>query len=223
MRWNGEKWEGDVPDGGWPPDAKHAFIMKPEGHARIFGAGLADGPFPEHYEPWESPVTNLLHPDQSISPAFKIWNSEMDSQGSRDRYPIVGTTYRVSEHWQTGAMTRNLPWLAELQPDMFVEMSRELAWEKGIENGDKVLVESARGAIEAVAVVTRRMQPFQRARAGRASGWYALALGLQGTGHRRQRQRADSACGRCQYDDPRNQGVPMRCQQNRLERRCGNV
>jgi formate dehydrogenase major subunit len=164
VRWNGEKWEGDVPDGGWPPDAKYAFIMRTGGHARLFGAGRADGradgPFPEHYEPWESPVENLLHPGQSTNPVFKIWDSEMDHRGGRERYPLVGTTYRVSEHWQTGAMTRNLPWLAELQPEMFVEMSHELAAERGIANGEKVLVESARGAIEAVAVVTQRFRPF---------------------------------------------------------------
>jgi formate dehydrogenase major subunit len=162
VRWTGPetKWEGDVPDGGWPPEAKHAFIMKPEGHARIFGAGRADGPFPTHYEPWESPVDNLLYPEQSTSPAFKIWDSEMDQQGGREQYPLVGTTYRLSEHWQSGAMTRNLPWLAEMQPDMFVEMSPELAAERGIQNGEKVMVESARGAIEAVAMVTRRMRPL---------------------------------------------------------------
>ena len=163
IRWTGPetKWEGDVPDGGWPPDAKHAFIMKPEGHARIFGAGRADGPFPTHYEPWESPVDNLLYPNQNINPAFKIWDSEMDYQGDRDRYPLVGTTYRLSEHWQSGAMTRNQPWLAEMQPNMFVEMGPELAAEKGIQNGETVIVESARGSIEAVAMVTRRMRPLQ--------------------------------------------------------------
>ncbi len=160
VRWNGEKWEGDVPDGGWPPEAKHAFIMKPEGHAHIFGPGRADGPFPTHYEPWESPVDNLLYPNQNINPAFKIWDSEMDYQGARDQYPLVGTTYRVSEHWQSGAMTRNQPWLAEMQPNMFVEMSPELAAEKGIYNGEKVIVESARGSIEAVAMVTRRIRPL---------------------------------------------------------------
>ena len=162
IRWTGPetKWEGDVPDGGWAPEAKHAFIMKPEGHARIFGPGRADGPFPTHYEPWESPVDNLLYPDQNISPAFKIWDSEMDYQGTRDRYPLVGTTYRLSEHWQSGAMTRNQPWLAEMQPNMFVEMSPELAAEKGIQNGDRAIVESARGSIEAVAMVTRRMRPL---------------------------------------------------------------
>jgi formate dehydrogenase major subunit len=162
IRWNGAeaKWEGDVPDGGWPPADKHAFIMKPEGHARIFGPGNADGPFPTHYEPWESPVDNLLYPAQGISPAFKIWASEMDYHGDRAQYPLVGTTYRVSEHWQSGAMTRNQAWLAEMQPNMFVEMSPELAAERGIENGETVMVESARGAIEAVAIVTRRMRPL---------------------------------------------------------------
>jgi formate dehydrogenase major subunit len=160
IRWNGEKWEGDVPDGGWPPEEKHAFIMKPEGHARIFGPGSADGPFPTHYEPWESPVENLLYPHQNINPAFKIWASEMDRQGGPQQYPLVGTTYRLSEHWQSGAMTRNLPWLAEMQPNMFVEVSPELAAERGIQNGEKVIVESARGSIEAVAMVTRRMRPL---------------------------------------------------------------
>jgi len=163
VRWTGPdtKWEGDVPDGGWAPEDRHAFIMKPEGYARLFGAGRADGPLPEHYEPWESPVANVLHKDQSISPAFKLWDSEMDQRGDAQQYPLVGTTYRVSEHWQSGAMTRNLPWLVEMQPEMFVEMSPDLAQEKNIKNGEQVTVESARGSIKAVAIVTRRLQPFK--------------------------------------------------------------
>jgi formate dehydrogenase major subunit len=157
IRWNGKKWEGDVPDGGWPPREKLAFIMRRGGRARIFGPSMADGPFPEHYEPWESPVANSLH-IQGINPA--LWDLEMDAKGATNAYPLVGTTYRVSEHWQTGAMTRNVPWLAEMQPDMFVEMSPELAAERNIKNGEQVIVESARGAIEATAVVTRRFRPF---------------------------------------------------------------
>jgi formate dehydrogenase major subunit len=162
IRWTGPdtKWEGDVPDGGWAPDAKYAFIMKPEGHSRIFGAGRADGPLPEHYEPWESPQENLLHPDNPLNPVLKGWKSEMDKRSDPEKYPIVATTYRVTEHWQTGAMTRNLPWLAEMQPDMFVEMSVQLAEEKGIKNGEKVIIENTRGSIEAVAIVTRRLRPF---------------------------------------------------------------
>ncbi len=163
IRWDEgrRRWEGDVPDGGWPPGAKHAFIMIREGHARIFGPGLADGPFPEHYEPWESPVHNLLHEGQDCNPVAKIWRSEMDRRGGPERYPLVATTYRVTEHWQSGAMTRNVPWLVEMQPEMFVEMSRELAADRGISNGDRVVVESARGSIEAVAVVTPRIRPFR--------------------------------------------------------------
>ena len=157
IRWTGEKWEGDVPDGGWPPGEKLAFIMRRGGRARILGPSMADGPFPEHYEPWESPAINPLH-IQGVNPA--LWDLELDAKGATHAYPIVGTTYRVSEHWQSGAMTRNLPWLAEMQPDMFVELSPELAAEKGIRNGERVTVESARGSIEAVAIVTRRFRPF---------------------------------------------------------------
>lgn len=159
--WDAEakKWIGDVPDGGTPPNTIHAFIMKPEGHARIFGFGRADGPFPEHYEPWESPVINILSRTQ-INPATKVWASAMDYKGEASQYPIVASTYRLTEHMQAGAMTRNLPWLVELQPELFVEMSEELATEKGISPGDRVIVESARGQVEGVAIVTKRFRPF---------------------------------------------------------------
>jgi formate dehydrogenase-N alpha subunit len=158
ITWNAteKKWEGDVPDGGWPPGERLPFIMRRGGRARVFGPSMADGPFPEHYEPWESPVINPLH-RQETSPV--LWDLETDAKGATHTFPLVGTTYRVSEHWQTGAMTRNLPWLAEMQPEMFVEISRELAAERGIENGEKVIVESARGSIEAVAMVTSRLRP----------------------------------------------------------------
>jgi len=157
------RWEGDVPDGGWPPMSQEGtrlpFIMTSEGRGHLFAPGeaLKDGPMPEHYEPWESPVDNLLSGTQS-DPAVTIWKSLV--KGNVSKYPIVATTYRVSEHWQAGQMTRNLPWLVELMPEMFVEVSEELAAEKGIKNGRMVIVESARGKIEAVAVVTRRFTPF---------------------------------------------------------------
>ncbi len=159
IRWNAadQKWEGDVPDGGWPPGEKLAFIMRRGGRARIFGPSMADGPFPEHYEPWESPVVNPLHQQATIP---TLWDLEGDAKGTPHAFPLVGTTYRVSEHWQTGAMTRNLPWLAEMQPEMFVELSPELAAVRGIANGEKVVVESARGKIGAVALVTPRFHPF---------------------------------------------------------------
>ena len=161
---NQKRWVGnDVPDfkaDSAPGEHMGPFIMNPEGVARLFAPAMADGPFPEHYEPWESPVKNRLSGTQ-FNPAFKIWASEMDRRGEPVRYPIVATTYRLSEHMQAGAMTRNLPWLVELQPELFVEMSRELAAEKGIDNGDPVTVESARGRVRAVAVVTSRFKPFQ--------------------------------------------------------------
>jgi formate dehydrogenase-N alpha subunit len=164
--WKDGKWVGDVPDGGWPPMAvdpagtRWPFIMRNEGFARLFGMGMADGPFAEHYEPWESPVSNIISKTQ-ISPVFLKGASADSQRGSPDKYPIIATTYRVVEHWQAGAMTRNLPWLAELMPEMFVELSEELAAEKGIDNGRRLIVESARGQIEAVAIVTRRFRPFK--------------------------------------------------------------
>ncbi len=162
IKWTGPdtKWAGDVPDGGWPPGEKHSFIMKPEGHARLFGFGLAEGPFPEHYEPLETPVKNLMSPVQN-NPAIVIWASEMDEIGDADRFPIIATTYRVTEHWQAGQMTRNNPWLVELMPDMFVEMSKSLAQIKNIKNGDKARIITARGEITAYAVVTDRFKPFK--------------------------------------------------------------
>jgi len=173
IRWNpvAGRWEGDVPDGGWPPMAvdpegtRYPFIMRSDGHAQLFAANvgpreesLDDGPLPEHYEPWESPVKNQMS-NQQNDPAFKIWRPE--EQGTPDRYPIVGTTYRVCEHWQGGQMTRNSPWLVELMPEMFVEMSEELAAEKDIRNGERVVVETARGSVRGVAIVTRRLKPFR--------------------------------------------------------------
>ncbi len=169
------KWIGDVPDGGWYPlmnpdgtlrdDAKYPFIMKPEGHARIFGMGRVDGPLPEHYEPLESPLTkNPMGHATRINPAIKLWHEvrpENNKIGTPDEFPIVGTTYRVTEHWQAGAMTRNLPWLVELMPDVFVEMSVELAAEKGIKNGNKIIVTTARGTLEGIACVTPRFKPFK--------------------------------------------------------------
>ena len=165
------KWIGDVPDGGWYPlqnpdgswrdDAKHPFIMRKHGHAQIFGPGRADGPFPEHYEPLECPVEkNFLNP-QMVNPTAAVYATKADAHATCDpRYPYVGTTYRVSEHWQTGLMTRTQSWLMELQPQMFVEISEELAELKGIQNGERVNVTSARGKVACSAVVTKRFKPF---------------------------------------------------------------
>jgi formate dehydrogenase major subunit len=162
IRWNAEKaaWEGDVPDGGMPPGAINPFIMQASGVGQLFAPDLLDGPFPEHYEPVESPVKNVLSKVQS-SPCAQVWQgTEFDRYGTPDQFPIVATTYRVSEHWQTGAMSRNMPWLAGLVPHAFVEIGAALAAREGIKNGDKVIVSSARGSVEVFALVTERFQPF---------------------------------------------------------------
>ena len=160
IAWNPlkKKWEGDVPDGGAPPcnDDKGAypFIMLSEGVGRLYALNIKDGPFPEHYEPVESPVRNVLSRVQN-NPCVRIGkNVTCDT----NKYPFIGTTYRVTEHWQAGAMTRNLPWLVELVPDMFVEISKSLAVAKDIKNGDRVRVATERGSIEGYALVTSRMQ-----------------------------------------------------------------
>jgi len=174
-------WEGDVPDGPAPPMAdekagKYPFIMRADGMGAIFGPGLADGPFPEHYEPLESPVMeNLMSKKHRINPTIKLFypvtgpNDMPAKEGPLEdifvvadtRYPIVATTYRVSEHWQTGVLTRHLPWQLEMMPQIFVEMSKELAEEKGIKGGEKVIVSSVRGKVWAIAMVTERFKPFK--------------------------------------------------------------
>jgi len=167
IRWDGSKWVGDVPDGGWPPlsygaKSRYPFIMKPEGHGHVFGPGRNDGPFPEHYEPLESPLKENLMSGQRINPAIHVFDGPMDKWANASaEYPIVATTFRLTEHWQTGVMTRWQPWLIELQPQVFVEISEELAKLKGIKNGEKVIVTSARGKLEVVAVVTKRFRPFK--------------------------------------------------------------
>jgi len=166
-----KKWIGDVPDGGWYPlenpdgskrkDSKYPFIMRKHGHAQIFGPGRTDGPFPEHYEPLESPVEKNFFSSQRINPAAVVYTTKLDVYATCDpRFPFVGTTYRVSEHWQTGVMTRPQAWLMEMQPDMFVEMSKDLAKLRGIKNGERVNVTSARGTVECTAIVTKRFKPF---------------------------------------------------------------
>lgn len=156
-----KKWLGDVPDGGFPPGAKHPFIMSPDGYGGLWANGLADGPFPEHYEPFESPVKNLLSPQQSGPAVVPVNGPGALPPGDPGLFPVVATTCRMTEHWQAGAMTRNTPLLAELVPDMFAELGEELARELGIENGDRIQVESARGSIEAYALVSPRFSPFR--------------------------------------------------------------
>ena len=138
------------------------FIMTTDGAAQLFGPGRLDGPFPEHYEPAESPVASHPFSSQLTSPCFKFHKSEFDkfAAPADPCYPIVLTTYSMTEHWCGGGETRNVPNLLEAEPQLYVEMSQELAREKGIKNGDGVIIESARGKVEAIAMVTIRLRPF---------------------------------------------------------------
>jgi len=181
-------WRGDVPDGGWYPlqnpdgtprdDAKNAFIMQPEGRARIFAAGLADGPLPEHYEPLETPLAANALNGAMLNPAVKQWTDGIDAfaENASQEFPYVCTTYRVTEHWQTGVMSRHCPWLLELQPQLFVEMSLELAAQKKIRRGDWVDVSSRRGTITAIALPTARIKPLVSLVGGRQKMIHQVGL-----------------------------------------------
>jgi len=161
-----QKWVGnDVPDfkvDSPPKEHMGPFIMNAEGVGRLFAplAAFADGPFPEHYEPVESPVTNLLHPKQSGNPVAKRFVSEADKYGTpADGYNIVCTTFRLTEHYHY--WTKNNPVNVQLMPEPFVEVPAELADEMGLRGGEKIKVSSARGHYIAKAMVTRRIKPMQ--------------------------------------------------------------
>lgn len=160
IQWNGEKWEGaDVPDYGATVDpAKNVgpFIMNPEGVSRLFARKLmAEGPFPEHYEPFESPIANPLHPNNSSNPAARVFKGDLEVFGKSDEFPYVATTYRLVEHFHWWTKTSKLN--AIVQPEFFVEINPALAEEKGISNGDWVRVFSNRGSVHGKAVVTKRI------------------------------------------------------------------
>ena len=167
IAWNADAgmWTGsDIPDFvvSSPPEKDMGpFIMNPEGVARFFAVDkLEDGPFPEHYEPMESPLAaNLLHPknDKARSnPAARVFKGDWDTFGKPDKFPYVCTTYRLTEHFHF--WTKHVRLSAVLQPEQFVEIGEELAREKGIKAGDHVRVKSNRGFILAVAVVTKRLR-----------------------------------------------------------------
>jgi formate dehydrogenase major subunit len=180
MYWDdaAEKWAGpDVPDfpagksphtpakpGASGVDAHSGsdpFIMQPDGRMQIFAAGtLKDGPFPTHYEPMESVARNPLYGQQK-NPALRQWDRDDNRYNGTENpdYPYVLTTYRLTEH--SGIMTRYVPWLAELQPALFVEIDPELAVLKGIKNGGWATVTTRVGEIEARALVSGRMRPLR--------------------------------------------------------------
>lgn len=177
----GKKWTGyDVPDftatkapdyqppkGARGDDAlagDKPFIMHPEGMGRLFvPSGLKDGPLPTHYEPLESPVPNVLYAERPTDPASKKLERPDNRYASSpdERFPYVLSTYRLTEHHTAGGMTRYLSHLAELQPELFCEISLELAAELGVGNGSLVTITTARGIIEARALVTSRILPIR--------------------------------------------------------------
>ena len=140
------------------------FIMKPDGRGWLFvPKGLKDGPLPTHYEAVESPVANAMYLQQS-NPAAKFFSDRADNRLAKvddADYPIVITTYRLTEHHVSGPMTRWMPWLNALQPALFAELSPELAVERNIKHGQWMIISTPRGAIEARAMVTRRMRPLR--------------------------------------------------------------
>jgi formate dehydrogenase major subunit len=167
ITWDGAKWVGDVPD--YPPtmnpkDPKAwlPFIMNGEGVGRLFSNSMIDGPFPEHYEPVESPVKNPLHSDVSASPVAFLYDQasgRLNRFGTAVDFPYIATSYRLTEHEHY--VTQHVPHLVQLQPEPFVEIPEELAQTKGIKSGDKVRVSSKRGKIEVLALVTKRLGPLK--------------------------------------------------------------
>ena len=137
------------------------FIMNPEGVGRLFVplGGMAEGPFPEHYEPIESPIANPLHPQQSNNPVVKKMKSDQDKYGEPSAgYNIICTTYRLTEHYHY--WTKNNPMNVQLVPEPFVEIPAELATDLGLQGGERVKVTSARASYVAKAMVTRRIKPM---------------------------------------------------------------
>ena len=209
--WDNAKnqWVGnDIPDvmdrtkGPDTPEGKPAFRMNAERMGRLFTAPFAltppgadmpaaisgtnpEGPLPEFYEPIESPTRNVLHPNVSANPVARARQGvkEKDNIGSSDQYPFVLTTYTSgTEHFCSGSLTRNLPWLVEFMPEAFVEMGVSLAEKLGIKNGELVELSSARGSLKAKAMVTERIQPLtingkETHTVGMPFGWGYAGLG----------------------------------------------
>ena len=173
--WTGEDVPDFVPDKRpdyVPPDGARAqdaiagdtpFIMQVDGRGWLFApSGVVDGPLPTHYEPHESPVENPLYA-QEWNPArqrFDRPGNRSNGPGDRDAFPFVLTTYRLTEHHTAGGMSRFLPYLSELQPEMFCEVSPELAAERRLVHGGWATITSRRAAIEARVLVTRRLKPM---------------------------------------------------------------
>ena len=165
IEWNGEKWVGyDVPDTAVTakPEEVMPFIMNPEGVSRLFTRGMMrDGPFPTHMEPFESPLANALNPELRGNPVARVFAddaAQLAETGSAE-FPFVATSYRLTEHFHYWTKHNRIN--SALQPQFFVELSHQLAEERGITNGGWVRVWSKRGSVKAKALVTGRIKPLQ--------------------------------------------------------------
>jgi formate dehydrogenase major subunit len=152
------------PDGAKAEQAiagNHPFVMQADGRSWLYvPQGLEDGPLPTHFEPHESPFENPLY-SQRANPRRQHGELPEDPYNppGSDVYPYIVTTYRLTEHHTAGGMSRFTPYLAELQPQMFVEVHPDLARERGLEHGGWATIVTARSAIEARVMVTDRMRP----------------------------------------------------------------
>jgi formate dehydrogenase major subunit len=174
-KWTGEDVPDFLPDKSPdydpPEDAKaemalrgnEPFIMQSDGKAWLYApSGLIDGPLPTHYEPQESPIDNLLY-GQRANPARQQFPRPDNAYHERgdDRFPFVFTTYRLTEHHTAGGMSRWLPYLSELQPEFFVEVSPALASLRGLQNGGWATISTLRAEVEARVLVTARVKPLR--------------------------------------------------------------
>ena len=147
-------------DAALPGDAP--FVMQGDGRGWLYApSGLVDGPLPTHYEPHESPIRNQLYEVQSNPARERYANRFNPYQDGDDRFPFVMTTYRLTEHHTAGGMSRNVGVLSELQPEMFCEVSPELARERRLRQGGWATVLTERTAIEVRVMVTERVKPLQ--------------------------------------------------------------
>lgn len=163
IEWDGAKWAGyDVPD--IAPTAKPKevgpFIMNAEGVSRLFVRNMMrDGPFPAHYEPFEAPVVNVVAPKIRGNPVARVFKGDLAQFGTSDEFPYAATSYRLTEHFHY--WTKHAYQNAVIQPEFFVEISEQLAKERGVANGGWVRVWSKRGSLKAKAVVTKRIKPLE--------------------------------------------------------------
>ncbi|HYF00432.1 MAG TPA: formate dehydrogenase-N subunit alpha [Planctomycetota bacterium] len=176
IEWTGAAWAGDVPDlkADAPPGTMDAFIMLPEGVAKLWAPDFADGPFPEHYEAAEHPVENALHPKTTSNPVAPVFTSDLDALGTAKDYPIVATTFRLTEHFHY--WTKHVAPTVAIQPEFFVEIPEGLAAEKGIRNEDRVRVTTPRGAVEGRALVTPRLRPLKPGKDGKQIWQIAIPI-----------------------------------------------